>query len=490
MQELIGLSVEMGIVSRTLDEAIRHLAAKQDIIHEAIHDALGRARDDFDMAMTLVDTSKSLITRDMLARRRAGPTPEGASGTVVMAMTRPQMADQYVQSSPDTALCSFYLGPQGDLWALIVQNLGDGRPLGKAVLGITNEGRQQFAEGLESYLSRGPGEAPNFDLQAELLKVLGTVLIPFFVRMKIPRKLVFIPHRGLHLLPLHAMFVETEHKRLYLDGFVAEIVYASCITELLYANVRLAREEGRKRAALEPRLLAALDKEAAGLSWIEVERSQFDVVRKLGYPVDIATTYDELPTDLTSYVFINWSGHAISDPYRWGQSRLTFGGCEIAASTIASDWHLHSGPVVTLAACEGATNQPMAELLDEYCGLDRALRIAGAREVTCCALASFRPIGGTSKYHPSTLDAATWCVCSSRTSYLSIQPQEGNLEAVASYRGTAEGCRGGQQGDWRGIARGPVSISFDGEGCLWAPSSLVNTAVLWRMTCHERNTAA
>lgn len=155
MRELIGLSFEMGLGKWTVEEARRHVANRQDMIHEAIRDALARARDDFDMAMTLVDTSKSLVTRDMLFRRRAGPTPEGSSGTVVMAMTRPQFADQYVKASADTALCNLYLGPAGDLWALIVQNLGDGRPLGKAVLGITNEGnRQEFVTKLDAYVGR------------------------------------------------------------------------------------------------------------------------------------------------------------------------------------------------------------------------------------------------------------------------------------------------------------------------------------------------
>lgn len=381
MQELIGLSFEMGLGNMTVEESQRHVADKQGMIHEAIHDALGRARDDFDMAMTLVDTSKSLITRDMLFRRRAGQTPEGASGTVVMAMTRPQFADQYLESSPDTALCNLYLGPKGDLWALIVQDLGDDRPLGKAVLEITDESSgEDFVTRLDAYVSRKPGEAPDFQLQADLLRILGTALIPFFVKMKVPRKLVLIPHRGLHLLPLHAMFAEVNGERLYLDGFVAETVYASCLTELLSANVRVPTGIPKKTVG-ESRILAALDTDAPGLPWIDIERRHFEVVRKLGYRVDVITSYDQIPTDLTPYVLMNWSGHATSDPYSWGHSRLSFGGAQITASTIASNWDLEARPVVTLAACEGATNQPMVELADEYCGLDRAFRIAGAREV-------------------------------------------------------------------------------------------------------------
>lgn len=143
----------------------------------------------------------------------------------------------------------------------------------------------------------------------------------------------------------------------------------------------------------EPCMLAVLDTQASGLSWIDVEHKYFNVVRKLGYYVDIVTSHDKIPADLTPYNLMNWSGHATSAPYSWGQSHLSFDGRHIPASKIAGDWDLKARPIVTLAACEGAANQPMVELLDEYCGLDRAFRIAGAREILAALWPISDPLG-------------------------------------------------------------------------------------------------
>src|SRR5436309_2996089 len=94
MQQLIALSVEMGFAKRTRDEALRYLAERQEVIHEGIHDALVRAKDDFDTAMALVDTSKSMLTRDLLFRRRSRGGLEGTENRIILAVTRPQFADQ------------------------------------------------------------------------------------------------------------------------------------------------------------------------------------------------------------------------------------------------------------------------------------------------------------------------------------------------------------------------------------------------------------
>lgn len=219
MQQLIALSVEMGLGQRSLDEALRYLVEHQEVIHEGVQDALVRANDDFDTAMALVDTSKSMLTRDLLFRRRARGGLEETEKRVIFAMTRPKFADQFVEALPDTALCNLYLGPKGDLWALIVQNLGPGRDLGKAVLRILDEAQgADFQAKLMAYASRGQGKAPDFSLQSDLLQIIGAALIPFFVRLGVPRRLVLIPHRWLHLLPLHAMFVRADGQDFYLDG--------------------------------------------------------------------------------------------------------------------------------------------------------------------------------------------------------------------------------------------------------------------------------
>jgi CHAT domain-containing protein len=392
MQELISLSFEIGLGDRSTQEKREHLSGKHDVIHQAIKDALDRAGEDFETAMSLLDSGKSMVTRDMLFRRRMGGDKD-ASGAAVMAMSKPQFVKQFVGSSPEIALCNFYLGPEGEFRLLLAQNLGPDRPMGEVMFNLTEAAKNmEFPQKLQSYITRSLGKPPDFELQAELLQFLGSALIPFFLKHKPPRKLFLIPHRGLHLLPLHAMFVDTGKERLFLDNIVPEIMYASCLTELLYSNVKISASNPAQEQR-EPKILAALDIEAPGLSWINTEQRQFEALRALGYPVEIITKDKDIPEDYRSYVVMNWSGHAASDAFSWGGSMLTFGRQQISAATISHEWDLSARPLVTLAACESAANHSMAELLDEYCGLDRAFKIAGARQVLAALWPIADPLG-------------------------------------------------------------------------------------------------
>jgi hypothetical protein len=382
MNQLIALSMEVGFATRTWDESIRYVQAQQEMVHQAIADALAQLHPDgFDIAMTLIDASKSLVTRDLLFRRRSA----GPSDRIIFAMSRPGMVDQFVAASPETALCNFYLSPGGDLWVLIAQNLGPNRQVGKAAFQITQgSASAAFQARLDNYVGRAPGETPDFQLQRQLLEPIGAFIIPFFAQYGVPRRLVLISHRGLHALPLHAMFVATETGDLYLDGLVRETIYASCITELLYGNAFLPGPEGEEPPS-DARMLVALDVAASGLHWISTEQEFWRSHQVIGRAVDIVTTAEQLPGNLAQYITINLSGHAISDPTSWSASHVEFGGIQISARDVATAWTLAGRPVVTLSACETAVNPSMIHLLDEYCGLDRAFRIAGA-SVVCASL--------------------------------------------------------------------------------------------------------
>lgn len=380
MNQLVGLSVEMGLVTRTVEEAQSYLADKQDVIHRAIRDSVDISPHDFDIAMALLDTAKSLITRDMLFRARASAHDRESDKYAILAMTKPEFATQYCKSHPNVAICNFYLGQRGELWAMVAQNLGEGRPIGKAILKIL-EGPDGlgFQAKLADYARALQSHQRDHALESHLLNVLGSAILSFFLKYGIPRKLILIPHRELHLLPLHAMFADTDTERFYLDGFVAEIEYASCLTELLYANVNLRQDT--QRGEQNVGILAALDIGASELKWMETERLQFRALNEMGLSVDIVTSPNELPSDLSSYRFMNWSCHAVSDMYSWGNSYMSFGGKRISAATIADRWDLAARPVVTLASCQSGTNSPTLGLFDEYLGLDRAFKIAGASTV-------------------------------------------------------------------------------------------------------------
>ena len=135
------------------------------------------------------------------------------------------------------------------------------------------------------------------------------------------------------------------------------------------------------REAQEKRILAVIEVVARDLPWLQFELAQFEVDAAASGIVDIVRDYGSLSTDLRRYAYIAWSGHAKSDPYRWGGSYLKLGGHHIEATEILDTWKLDGRAVVTLAACESALDQSSLELLDEYCGIDLALRISGARSV-------------------------------------------------------------------------------------------------------------
>jgi CHAT domain-containing protein len=177
---------------------------------------------------------------------------------------------------------------------------------------------------------------------------------------------------------LHALSASDDSgQRYYLDDFFPSISYASCLPELLSRPPQAPT--GR------PAALAVLDMASTDLKWLETERRFFQGVwrrfQQQGLSLQVVTRAADLPSDLSAYRSINWSGHACSSPTAWGASFLQFGGASITAAEIAKSWRLVHRPVVTLAACSSAIDLSQAGVLDEYCGLDLAFRIAGAEAV-------------------------------------------------------------------------------------------------------------
>ncbi|SRR6266576_2267118 len=141
-----------------------------------------------------------------------------------------------------------------------------------------------------------------------------------------------------------------------------------------------ASQEARKSSGAA-RVLAVLDVEAADLPWISDELENWEIMQLQGVLVDIVTSPDSIPSELGKYSFINWSSHAKSDPTQWGASFITIGGRIFRAVEIVEKWKLNNAPLVTLAACETALGSADLAFVDEYAGLDLAMRVAGARAV-------------------------------------------------------------------------------------------------------------
>lgn len=375
------LSLEAGMC-QSVEELRALLSSNADTLTEAVEEALAltirRMRPD--ELIALLDTSKGLIFRNMIARRRTEQM--GLTGPkVFITMSRPHLVEQYLRTTGSTGLCYFYKSQTGEVSALLAQNFGADRPIGFAQLHIIpREEARDFEENIQAYAKSLKASKPDFKLQGELLKPFGKLLIPFFLAHgSAPHTLIFIPHGVLHILPLHAMSLGEGREQVYIDQVVRSLSYASCLPELLFSGQ--FSQESNDKVNRGGRILAVLDTACSELSWLQTELLQFETMKKLGAPVDIVTSGKRVPTDFHQYSLINWSGHAKSDPSSWGKSCLIFDGQRFDASTIAHTWSLTGQPIVTLAACETAIELSAPEGLDEYCGVDLACRMAGAQAV-------------------------------------------------------------------------------------------------------------
>jgi hypothetical protein len=379
MEELIKLSRLIGI-SKSIEDAIQTVAEKGEVVVDAMEDAIshGKETGDWINAMVLIDMAKSLATRDLAFRRRWGAE---YNGSAMFAQSNERHIHDYLENSPGCAIWHFYLNKRGELWLLVAQNHGGSQ--GICIGGFqfwSADAGATFLSLLDEYAVRPIGQQPNNNVLSEILKLLGRYLIPMLMQIGLPKKIVLIPHRKMHLLPLHAIFIDAGSQRIYLDSLVPEISYSSCITELFLGHLNQSRE----MAHPSPRILAILDTKDSSLPWLHIEEKNFEVLSCFGCPVDIISNQQELPGDLSPYGQLHLSCHGSSDPFNWGGSWVSFDGFELKAKDIATKWRLQQNPVVTLTACETGMNPEALEVLtlvDEYCGLDRAFYIAGAGRV-------------------------------------------------------------------------------------------------------------
>ncbi|HYN14418.1 MAG TPA: CHAT domain-containing protein, partial [Terriglobales bacterium] len=272
-------------------------------------------------------------------------------------------------------ICSFYYR-EGSVWMLMVRNIGS-----QAIFSFINvvapkEGTQFQAE-LAKYTQSLVIGQPDFHTLRHILDRIGSVLLSRLCFLGPVDWLIIIPHRILNILPLHACG-DTDRRgtRHFLDECAKSITYSSSLLELQYGRWWPARAE-----TIGNRYLAVVDAAAKDLMWLRAERAYFEVLRGDGFPVDLVQNFHELPADLHRYARISWSSHASSCCNSWGESFLAFDGHRINALSIAQNWELRGTPDLTLAACNTALDLSISDGMDEYCGLDLAFRIAGARFV-------------------------------------------------------------------------------------------------------------
>src|SRR5437588_2433622 len=214
MQNLIHLSMRPGLHRMSVEETRRLMAENMQAVDEGVIDALNflQSGGSPETVLSLLDTSKSLINRNQIALRRVSiPDSPEIENTVVLAHTRPHSLERDIRAMGHVAICNFYITRAGEVWVLICQDLGKDREVGYAAFQIVSEETSEdFNQLLNTYVTSLISSRPDALALDFLLQWFGGIIIPFFFQYGISKKLVFIPHRSLHLIPLHSMFVSVK----------------------------------------------------------------------------------------------------------------------------------------------------------------------------------------------------------------------------------------------------------------------------------------
>jgi CHAT domain-containing protein len=197
------------------------------------------------------------------------------------------------------------------------------------------------------------------------------------------RRFILIPHRGLHLLPLHAMFRENGDKREYLiDDYEISYGPSSHIVGLCQRK-KGRRQESLLAVANPDRTLRFVDNEVKTIS------SQFDRTKILWYE---QATKSAVVTYASKYDVLHFSCHGFFNPVEPMSSGLLLADEDQAVIkvdevktrklTLAEIFKQISLPItsmVVLSACE--TGMTKLDISDEYVGLTSGFLYAGSPTV-------------------------------------------------------------------------------------------------------------
>ena len=319
----------------------------------------------------LLDAAKSVVTRDVMLAKRFG-APD-----VLLHGTLDHHIDDMLNHRPEVVFVNFFQSPTSDFWALLAFRQ-DGDTKVEKVPIATGQAGQSIHQIIMDYAAVRAGVAPK-DSGVDLLPALqtfGAEILPRIQRMGGTRRVVLIPHKALHMLPLHLMVAESESAPLFLDLLAQSTIYGSSLFALYFGNVSIKKETARPNKSV----LACVDVEGLGPSAIYEAEAYRETLHN-STDVDIVTAAEDFPEDLSCYPLLMWSSHGVSHASDWRQSRLLFGKKVITAMDIIERWNLEHTYVGVLSACETGIDFSTDDVIDEYCGLDMALNIAGARTV-------------------------------------------------------------------------------------------------------------
>jgi CHAT domain-containing protein len=185
------------------------------------------------------------------------------------------------------------------------------------------------------------------------------------------RRVVFIPHRGLHLLPLHACWTKTAAGRRYLiDRY--EVVQAPSFTLL-----EICRERSARRAAV-PRQLFAFADGTGDLPFAGAETTR--IARRFKDAISTTSADDLARSRTASHLHFSCHGsYRFESPL---ESGLDLGDARSLSldELFADGLPLAHAPQVVLSACESGVVSA-EDLADEVLGIASGFLFAGASKV-------------------------------------------------------------------------------------------------------------
>jgi hypothetical protein len=195
---------------------------------ESINDLLGHALAycspiEF---FTLLDGVKSLCSRDLALKKRAVAMGMPAPDIMLHAINVEQ-ACSLLTVDPQTSVFSLYQTPNDEFYGIILY-VDHGVVHARRCDIATEQSGKSTAEQLRMLTGQRmwavPGQTESIIFP--LLELFGSSLIPHLKKLEGPRKLIIVPHRWTHILPLHMMTYRIGNSAVALDDIVTSTTYA------------------------------------------------------------------------------------------------------------------------------------------------------------------------------------------------------------------------------------------------------------------------
>ena len=280
---------------------------------------------------------------------------------------------------PDAAVISFYQASDDEFFAVLVC-LVDGRVHAETVSLASGSVGKIFARNLRTlgasqfWQKSGLTEG----LLYPLLEAMGDNLIPRLECLGGNRRVILIPHRWTHILPMHIMLQRQGETVAILEDVASAVTYTPSLSCFEWSGLWGGRPVVERTKPVR-KLLACVDVLGLGQG-ADLEVKWYNNLFSEVQGVDIIVDPGSIPED-KAFPYIVWSSHGFSDPTNWKGNRLVFGGHIFSADSIMAGWNLRGTEIAILSACETGIDFALDNFVDEYSGLDMAFHVAGASTV-------------------------------------------------------------------------------------------------------------